>query len=776
MENRITQSVVDGTVVQIGVLNGPLTFNGQPLPVFDGTPADAAAQLAQAVGQRWRFEEERRQIQDPFPLPVRWGPAPERLIDRWDNIRRDKAGDDSGPLDLSGRLDDVVDVYRMIESERLVVLGPAGSGKTILTIRFVLDLLETRTSTAAVPVIFSLGSWNPDTAKLRDWMTSQLVRDYPGLFSTGPGKSLLARELVDAKLILPVFDGFDEIADGLRSSALRKLNAVNMPLLLTSRRAEYDAAVTGTDVLTAAAGIELAGLTLTDLVDYLPRTTRKVSLNGTDTTVGSMWDPVLSELDERSQSTASANLMEVLKTPLMVALARRIYSDTPDHDPTVLLNIDRFGTPEALENHLLKNFVPAVYSDQPVDGPAGLHRSWDCERAEEWLGYLAQHLDRLGTRDLAWWQLGSTLRRSVRTLVVGLFTGLAMGAAEMLGSVPYGLATRIENATLIGLVSGVAFGLLYGLMYGGVACEPMRVRIRIRRGTKQPRKTYVQRLMVGFAGGFGFGSVAWLVNALVFGLVKGYAPMPELLYGLLNGVGGGLVSGLTLGLAYSGAAGRTSRVRLRTMDEVKDFRRRLLPRLMVGFAAGFGFGFVFWLVDALVIGLVQGLEIGFTSLLVAGLRTGLTAGLLYGPVTGLVYGLIVALETPIDVRSVVSPSDLLATNRSTVVHQLLLGVGIFGFMGWLVFGLVGMFADWLVFVVVGGLGGALAYGLSLTAWGQWVTLSRIWLPLSGRLPWALNAFIEDAHRLGVLRQSGAVYQFRHARLQDHLANTFRTTR
>jgi hypothetical protein len=32
-------------------------------------------------------------------------------------------------------------------------------------------------------------------------------------------------------------------------------------------------------------------------------------------------------------------------------------------------------------------------------------------------------------------------------------------------------------------------------------------------------------------------------------------------------------------------------------------------------------------------------------------------------------------------------------------------------------------------------------------------------------------FLGDAHRRGVLRQAGAVYQFRHARLQDHLAHT-----
>jgi hypothetical protein len=73
--------------------------------------------------------------------------------------------------------------------------------------------------------------------------------------------------------------------------------------------------------------------------------------------------------------------------------------------------------------------------------------------------------------------------------------------------------------------------------------------------------------------------------------------------------------------------------------------------------------------------------------------------------------------------------------------------------------------------LVAGVGGGLAYVLSLTAWGQWIVFARLWLPLTGRLPWGLPAFLDDAYRRGVLRRAGAVYQFRHARLQDHLARS-----
>jgi hypothetical protein len=39
----------------------------------------------------------------------------------------------------------------------------------------------------------------------------------------------------------------------------------------------------------------------------------------------------------------------------------------------------------------------------------------------------------------------------------------------------------------------------------------------------------------------------------------------------------------------------------------------------------------------------------------------------------------------------------------------------------------------------------------------------------GQLPRELMAFLDDAHRLGLMRTVGLVYQFRHAELQDHLA-------
>jgi hypothetical protein len=126
----------------------------------------------------------------------------------------------------------------------------------------------------------------------------------------------------------------------------------------------------------------------------------------------------------------------------MVGLARAIYSDTPGRDPSVLLDTDRFPTPETVEDHLLGSFIPTVYRQQPHN------RRWDPERVHHWLGYLARHLDRLGTRDLAWWELGTTMRRSSRILVVGLVVAVVFGLI-VLFEAPFDIRSAASPADLL---------------------------------------------------------------------------------------------------------------------------------------------------------------------------------------------------------------------------------------------------------------------------------------------------------------------------------------
>ncbi|MFD9500452.1 trypsin-like peptidase domain-containing protein [Streptomyces sp. NPDC060035] len=673
-----------------------------PLPGGAPDLREAAERLASRVAAQWRKEERRRNVHDPFPLPVRFRNADTCLFDHWAKIRNASPGADPGPLDLAGCLDQIVKVYRFIPSRRLVVLGAAGSGKTILTLRFVLDWLDDPAPDDPVPVIFSLGSWDPTTITLRDWMCHQLVRDY-GLAAPAAHGGNLAGALVDTGRILPVLDGFDEIASGLRRTALGELDRTTTPLLLTSRPQEYAEAVEN-HPLPKAAIVELDDLTVEDITDYLPLTSSPGPDGGLHNTV---WEPVLDELRKHRRSPGAENVATALTTPLMVAMARTIYSNAPGGKPADLLVTTTFATPEALQHHFLAAFTPAAYKPSPADSDSGTggrrRRHWNPDRAQHWLGYLAAHLDQLGRartgvpeRDLAWWQLGTTLRRSSRMLVIGFLAALALGVTTAVGNVPADLV-----ATSLGLKFSLVRGIVVGLLHG-------------------------------------------LVNGLFFGIVYGF---------------------------FSRDATEPSRVRIQVFGRARGRRSRFLPRFKLGLMCGVSAALVILFLDRVVVesmGLADGLD------------GGLVGGLVFVPGLGLgvgsVLGLMSWLEVPIDIRSGVSSSALLSQDRRNVVFYLLVWALVFGtgagFANGLTTGPVWGILVGLAFGIEAAFGGGLAYGLSFTAWGQWVALARIWLPLTGQLPWRLISFLDDACERDVLRQSGAVYQFRHAQLQDHLTQVF----
>ncbi|MFF8271405.1 helix-turn-helix domain-containing protein [Streptomyces sp. NPDC016562] len=728
-----------GTGARPESVSGPIPANTPgPLPELLPPPArppvhdalaDAARELATEVRRRWRREEAQRRVHDPFPLPVRWKPAPAGLTDRAENIQRLGPGETPREVDLDGDLRSLAEVYRRIPSGRLVILGRAGSGKSILTIRLVLDLLhlldlvdvrETPAPHRRVPVLFSIGSWDPSTTALRDWLIGRLLRDHPHLARRSSGGATLASVLVDADLILPVLDGFDEIAEGLRRDALDALNATSCPLVLTSRRDEYAEAVRAAHTpLVWAEGIELTDLTLDDLADYLPRTTRTVpsdeSAAGSMCVAGSPWDAVLTEL-RTGQEPAHTNLATVLTTPLMVILARTLYSETPGRDPAELLDTTRFPTVKSLDEHLLAGFVPAVYrhraAEQDADGRQPKAPYADPARAERWLGHLAHHLVRLDRerQDLAWWQLGDSLSRSTRTMVFALATAVSITLIDWVVGLlltPLSVGELLLRGGLMGPAAGLCFGAVYAMADrsgGAAAFEPARVRLTLRAAHdglgRRPLRTFTVR------------------------------------------VGQGLIGGTVLGVGCACAL---------TLQRALVSGTRLTdPHVVEG---------------------------TFINMLVL--------GLIFGSAGGLVFGLMAALEAPVDVTAAATPISLLSSNRTTAGRQLLILAPAFtvaiAFGGHLIVhllrGAVGPL-NWgagesLFMGAAGGLGGAASYVLTFTAWGQWIVLARVWLPLTGRLPWNPAAFLDDAYHRGVLRQTGAVYQFRHVRLQHHLGRTFR---
>jgi transcriptional regulator with XRE-family HTH domain len=652
---------------------------------------DAADELAGAVRTICRRAYRDQQVHDPFPLPVRWTQKREHVSDHVENIHAVPPGVRAEQTSLVGAFNEITDLYQRLPSGRLVILGAPGSGKTMLARRFVLDMLRDSPASQPVPVMVGIGSWDPLATPFENWLIDHLVHNYPHLAGAAPRGSALGAELVERDAVLPVLDGFDEMAGALRGPALRALNRTEFPLVLTSRPEEYENAVSEADVLTAGAVVELEALTKDDLIHYLPRT---AAGSGTESGSGpeTVWAPILTGLQQGSNDHAS-KVAAALSTPLMVSLARTIYSDTPGRSAAYLLE-PQFKEPEDIEDHLLAAYVPTVYGkgNEPArHAPSG---AWDYAQVSRWLNYLARHCQQLNTSDIAWWQLGTAMRLRSRAAVVALLSGLAVMLVSFVISFPMllladdsrGFLELMRVQILSSLISGAVVGPILGLVYAvarrysHIRPEPARIRWRnYRRGMSvSPAKLRV-RVMIGAVGGFAFGAILDL-------LIYWQSPIE---------------SGITVSAAIS------------------------------------------------------------VAVVIASL-----------------------LEAPVDTNAVADPITFLRATRRTVLIQMAIGAAMAAF----VVGLGSRFfinlLNWLrndggqhefVNQIHGvangisiGLGAALAFFVTLTAWGQWIVLARVWLPLTGRLPWNLLAFLEDAYKRGVLRQSGSVYQFRHERLQRHL--------
>ncbi|HWO65543.1 MAG TPA: NACHT domain-containing protein [Umezawaea sp.] len=834
-----------GTVVQAGrdaVVTVQHFHAGSARSGPVGRLDEAASQLAAAVRSQWVREVESRRAYDPRPLRVRWHPAPVDLVDHQTNLTRQH----DGPP-LAGELAGIVELYRQVPEGRMLVLGRPGSGKTILAVHFLLTVLSSRDLVGGrIPVLFSLGSWNP-AMPLRDWLAEQLARDYPiGL--------RLATDLVEDKRVLPVLDGFDEIADGLHAGALERLNATTMPLVVTSRPDEFRSAIEATARrLSRAVVVELEDLTPADRADYLTRTThRTVVLDGRTVP---LWDPVLEhDLD----STASRNLAQALSTPLMVGLARTVYGESTNADPQVLLDVERFPTARHVEQHLLASWVPSVY------------RSPDhADRAEHWLGFLARHLRRSDTPNLTWWRLDNSVPWALRALLTSVTIGaVAAGwAALVLGSpiaflLGFPVAASVALAVDVGwpwlralgaFLIGLAFGMLLvhgasdevaaffttgdgvvrplgmGLLTLGLnriagRSAPVPSYLRFR-GRPRPGEIWrkarfavvgallgelftvyltlvpyngVQdaplhfastRFVLASAAGISVG----LFIALLWGVTSDFSVrlrpkqfiiiylVAIILYSwaeLTAGTGsipikafpGFLLFSLAMSLEANGDAGTVAKIRKQLVDS------KLAGYVVVSGVGGSVGGAVLGVVGA-VTGSYPDFAgdeqyqgwLGVTLLaVVCG-----AGGALFGTVAAIVARaarVITDFEGTINLKNATSPPRSLAMDRTNAVVQSTAVAVTVGALTWAVLtaatenprnNINGA-------LLVGGIAGIVLL-LSGKAWGRWLVMARFWLPLAEKVPWRLTRFLADAQRRGVLRQAGAVHQFRHARLQDHYA-------
>ena len=263
------------------------------------------------------------------------------------------------------------------------------------------------------------------------------------------------------------------------------------------------------------------------------------------------------------------------------------------------------------------------------------------------------------------------------------------------------------------------------------------------------------RMVHGLLGGLPMGIPIALAVAFVASFSTG--PLPALGYGLAAGTGVTLLAGLPGG-SSSWRPMKPSRIKVRIRGNVANLARRL----GLGLATGLGLG--------AAIGIPVGLAYGP--------RYGLLAAIAIGPSIGLAVTLRQLFDAKADLKAAVSPRSVLRADRkSALVQASMAGVGL----------LIGAVIAAVVTHKLGTATGALVGIASLLAYGIAIGLAirssrldtpaylpyliaRLCLATQGKLPLNPMAFLEQAHEYGVLRQQGAVYQFRHDRLQQYLTS------
>ncbi|HEX3960429.1 MAG TPA: hypothetical protein VHZ03_27960 [Trebonia sp.] len=633
--------------------------------------AAAADRLADLMTAKWRQEATARRIITPAPATVRWRWAAEGVAaPRAEVIRVPTPGtgpapfadfEEPGELLESGvvaRLHD--EVYARLPHGRLVLLGGPGAGKTGAMILLLLAGLDKRASLGGeqrakvpVPVWLTLGGWDPAVASLHQWAADMMNRDHPALGAAEYGPDT-AGELLRVGRVALFLDGLDEMPEGLRARALRRVDeeARGLRVVVTSRPDEYRGAVqSGGPGNTAV--IELRPVRPNAAATYLQHGQTGLSRRH--------WEEVGDYLKRNPDSVAA----RALDNPLNLSLARDSYTT---RDPTVLIDPGKFPTEDALREHLIDQLLVTAYPDER-------------QRAQvtRWLAWIAHQMG--SSRDLPWWEISTWIPQWKLHAVRGLAVALAVGGTTAFAaSHLVGLAVGHVHGPVAPITAGLALGV-----GAGVVAE-------LGAGLRHPPRTLIPRWPRT-------RQMAWILQV-------------SLGLGLLVGLGVGLGGALAAGLVSSS-----------------------LARAGSGFIVGFVVGAVF--------GGVVGLALGFrglwgtpiagspsasaTTTYRADLRTSVIAGLMVGLAGGLAAGLAAGLKF--------GPT--------------------FGFEAAVVFGLGAGLPIWL-----------------LVAQVPLVKLTELVLACQGSGRVHFLRLLDEAFSRQVLRQAGAVYQFRHAALQDRLAETY----
>jgi len=674
--------------------------------------------------------------------------------------------------------------------ERLIVVGPAGYGKSTFAILTLLKIASLRQD--EVPVLLNASSWDSRTVPFVLWLERQIAETYPFLRSPTYGP-LAIETLIESNRLIVIVDGLDESPARVVSTIVGELlDAANygLKLIVTFRSAaNFDRLQNVlSDVDWRKSVIVLLSIEPSDAVDYLQSTASgSVSIADAD-----RWRQII-DISRNHAVDGS----RVLRKPFYLSLCRSqfVLKQRLAELIHLLRNFSSLEIQEQLVNDFVRSRLARPRSRRGrrsatrVSDPRGL---WGTRRVQRGLRLLVASLSDDGQpanarqHRIRWWRWEVLLTRSEWMPAVLLISG---SLYALTASLPSGL----RRGTALGFMVTAIIGISRGRLAGWLSCILVATCTSLSISLVAflmipPADAIVDGVEIGVAAGIcilftsrlrrGFPQA--LLPAAIIGLVLG-AGM-GILDLVRSGPTAGIIRLLTTGLGVvfvviiaafcirylriGEPTAQPERLNAAFLREGSTIVRYLGIGTLLGACVGLGGGVTSGFRYMILNGFDQGVRYG--------IDVGLTYGVCIGLGIGLIGGLVRALSRPASTRSASDPVSSLRS--SAVVSAIYLFLVPITTAGALIAANVAIRSDqapstWAT--VVGGATFGLSIGIvmavALSPWPTYIYVV-LWEAMRRRTPLRMLKLCQQAHEVELLRQDGASYRLRHEELRTAIAS------
>ena len=233
------------------------------------------------------------------------------------------------PLNQDTKIIDIFDGKNIRQCRQILILGEPGSGKTIALLEFAKEWIDRAKNddNCLIPVVFNLSSYKDkeqqDKKEKKEKIVDWLVEEFKTYYQTYRKD---ARNLIEQKKLLFLFDGLDEVDNKYRVECIEALNdfiETGSEIIICCRIKDYQALL---QLLQLKTAIYLKPLTFEQIDNYLNRLGSK--LIGLKTL---LQKERKSNLKEKILSKDSP-LNDLAKTPLMLSIMISAYEGVSRED------------------------------------------------------------------------------------------------------------------------------------------------------------------------------------------------------------------------------------------------------------------------------------------------------------------------------------------------------------------------------------------------------------------------------------------------------------